>query len=214
LDKLEFRLEEMDVTRKGVRTVHSITGRGKWDDFRHEQIFEFLNDGSIRVSNRVDIGKKTETDLPRIGVAWTLPAKTEHVRWYGRGPIENYSDRQAAAPVGVYAATVDELYVPYVMPQENGYRSDVRWVELGNDKAGLRITGEPLLGFSASHYSADDLYAAKHTIDLVPRAETILSLDLAQRGVGTGSCGPDTFPAFRLSGHRHVFTYRISPAGE
>ena len=83
------------------------------------------------------------------------------MRWYGRGPIENYSDRQAAAPVGVYAATVNELYVPYVMPQENGYRTDVRWVEIGNDRAGLRITGEPLLGFSASHYSAADLYAAK-----------------------------------------------------
>jgi beta-galactosidase len=214
LDKLEFRLEEMDATKKGVRTVHSATGRGKWDDFRHEQIFEFLDDGSIRVTNRVDIGKKAETDLPRVGVAWTLPAQTEQVRWYGRGPLENYSDRQAAAPVGVYAATVDELYVPYVMPQENGYRSDVRWVELGTGSAGLRITGEPLVGFSASHFSAADLYAAKHTSDLVPRAETILSLDLAQRGVGTGSCGPDTFPEYRLSGHRHVFTYRISAAGK
>jgi beta-galactosidase len=214
LDKLEFRLEEMDVTKKGVRTVHSITGRGKWDDVRHEQLFEFLEDGSIRVSNRVDLGKKMETDLPRIGVVWALPAQTENVRWYGRGPLENYSDRVAAAPVGVYAATVDELHVDYVMPQENGYRTDVRWVEIGNENSGLRFIGEPLLGFSASHYSAADLYAAKHTIDLVPRAETLLSLDLAQRGVGTGSCGPDTFPEYRLSGHRHNFVYRIAAAGE
>ncbi len=100
------------------------------------------------------------------------------------------------------------------MPQENGYRTEVRWVELGNGSAGLRITGAPLLGFSASHYSAADLYAAKHTIDLVPRAETILSIDLTQRGVGTGSCGPDTFPPFRLSGHRHDFAYRVEAVRE
>jgi beta-galactosidase len=214
LDKLQFRLEKTEVTKKGLRTVHLATGRDKWDDFRHEQLFEFLADGSIRVSNQFEIGKDAETDLPRIGVVLALPAKTERVRWYGRGPLENYSDRKAAAPVGLYATTVPDLYVPYVMPQENGYRTDVRWVELGNGRAGLRVSGEPLLGFSASHFSAADLFAAKHTFDLVPRAETILSIDLAQRGVGTGSCGPDTLPPYRLTGHHHAFAYRISSAGK
>jgi beta-galactosidase len=211
-DKIEFRLEEMEVTKKGVRTLHNATGRGRWEDFRHEQILEFLEDGSIRVSNRVDIGEDTETDLPRVGVSLTLPAKTERVRWYGRGPHENYSDRKAAALVGVYATTVADLYVPYVMPQENGYRTDVRWVELGNGSSGLRFSGDPVFGFSASHFSAGDLFAARHTIDLVARAETSLSLDLIQRGVGTGSCGPDTCERYRVAGHHHTFAYQISAA--
>jgi beta-galactosidase len=212
LHKLEFRLDKIETTKKGVRTVHLATGRGQWEDYRHEQLFEFLEDGSIRVSNRVDIGPDAETDLPRVGIVMALPDKTERVRWYGRGPLENYSDRKAAAPVGLYATTVSDLYVPYVMPQENGYRTDVRWLELGNDSATLRFSGEPLFGFSASHYGAADLYAAKHTVDLIPRVETVLCLDLAQRGVGTGSCGPDTFPAYRLAGHQHAFAYRIAVA--
>jgi len=213
LDKLVLRLEKIEMTKRGVRTVHRATGRGKWEDYRHEQLFEFQEDGSIRISNRVDLGKDAETDLPRVGVVLALAAKTECVSWHGRGPLENYSDRKAAAPVGLYTTTVSDLHVPYVMPQENGHRTDVRWVELGNGDTALRFSGEPLLGFTASHFSTADLFAAKHTIDLVPRAETILSLDLAQRGVGTGSCGPDTFPHYRLSGRRHVFAYRISTAG-
>ncbi len=213
LDKLELRLEKIETTQKGIRTVHRATGRGKWDDYRHEQVFEFLDDDSIRVSNRIDLGKNAETDLPRAGVVLTLPAKTERVRWYGCGPLENYSDRKAAAPVGLYSTTVSDLHVPYVMPQENGHRTDVRWIEIGDGVAALRFSGEPFLGFNASHYTVADLFAAKHTIDLVPRAETILSLDLAQRGVGTGSCGPDTLPPYRLTGHHHVFAYRIAAAG-
>jgi beta-galactosidase len=213
LNKVELRLEKIEATKTGVRTIHRATGRGNWSDYRHEQLFEFLADGSIHVSNRLDLGREAETDLPRVGVVLELPAGTERVRWHGRGPLENYSDRKAAAPVGLYSETVSDLYVPYVMPQENGGRSDVRWVEISDGGAALRFSGEPLLGFTASHFTADDLFAAKHTIDLVPRSETILSLDLAQRGLGTASCGPDTLPQYRLAGRRHVFAYRIEAAG-
>ena len=218
LDKLQLRLDKIELIKTGptraltaVRTIHRATGRDKWDDYRHEQIFEILGEGVLRVSNRLQIGKNALTDLPRFGVTLALPAGFEEVRWFGRGPWENYSDRKASADVGLYENTVEGLYLPYVMPQEHGNHTGVRWLELRNGQGrGLRITGEPLLNFSASHFTADDLYKATHTVDLVPRAETILNLDLAQRGLGTASCGPDTLPQYHLQGRDHCFAYRLS----
>ena len=214
LDKIQLRLEKIEVLKAGkggVRTLHRATGRNDWTDFEHEQIFTIAADGSLRVDNRLRLGKNAPTDLPRFGVTLALPAGFEEVRWFGRGPWENYSDRKISAKVGLYENTVNGLYVPYVMPQEHGNHTDVRWVEIkeGSTGKGLRFSGAPLFNFSASHFTADDLYKSFHTIDLVPRAETILNLDLAQRGVGTATCGPDTLPQYLLSGKEHQFSYRI-----
>jgi len=213
LDKMEVKLDAIALMEKqgrpvGVCTVHRASGRGKWDDFRHEQQFLVLPDGSLRIENRVIVDESLK-DLPRIGVTLALPAGFEQVRWFGRGPRENYSDRKDSADVGLYQETVDGLYVPYVMPQEHGNHTDVRWVEVGDGKAGLRFSGEPLLNFSASHFTADDLYRAKHTVDLVRRPETILNLDLAQRGLGTASCGPDTRPQYQLNKSSYTFAYCV-----
>lgn len=219
LDHLQLKLEKIELVKSGkggavtsIRTVHQASGRSKWDDFRHEQIFEILPDGDLRVVNRMIVGKAIPADLPRIGVTLALPPGFEQVSWFGRGPWENYSDRKVSANVGLYQSTVNDLYVPYVMPQEHGNHTDVRWVELratGKAKPGIRFVGEPLLNFSASHLTADDLYRAKHTIDLVPRPETILNIDLAQRGLGTGSCGPDALPGYSFTGRNHEFVYRV-----
>ena len=218
LDRLQLRLDEMGLIKTGptaaltaVRTLHRATGRDEWEDFQHEQIFEIVADGVLRVSNRLLLGKKAPTDLPRFGVRLVLPAGFENVRWFGRGPWESYSDRKASAGVGLYENTVTGLYVPYIMPQEHGNHTDVRWLEIRNDAGkGIRISGEPTLNFSASHFTAEDLYQAKHTVDLVPRPETILNLDLAQRGLGTATCGPDTLPQYQLSGREHRFAYHLS----
>src|SRR5204863_1108348 len=125
-----------------------------------------------------------------------------------RGPWENYVDRKASAVVGRYESTVAEQYVPYILPQEHGHRSDVRRVAVTDDAgAGLVVEGRPAFGFTASHFTAADLYAARHTTDLQPRAETILSIDHAQRGLGTASCGPDTARRYRLDEGSYRFAY-------
>jgi beta-galactosidase len=91
----------------------------------------------------------------------------------------------------------------------------VRWLRLEDaEGAGLRITAVGLLQFSASHFSADDLFRAHHTNELEPRAEVILNLDGAHRGLGTGSCGPDTLPRYRIKAGVQRFAFRISAARE
>ena len=96
-----------------------------------------------------------------------------------------------------------------------GFRSvEVRGLTLDDGAAGLRVRaadGGPL-EFSASHYTADDLFAAHHTFDLRPRAETILNLDYRQRGLGTASCGPDALDRYRITPGRYVWSYVLEPS--
>jgi beta-galactosidase len=107
---------------------------------------------------------------------------------------------------------VSDQYVPYILPQEHGHRSDVRTLSLADDDGfGLAVEGRPTLGFTASHFTAADLSAARHTSDLEPRADVVLSLDHAQRGLGTASCGPDTAPRHRLVASSYRFTYLLRP---
>src|SRR6185503_5624244 len=115
--------------------------------------------------------------LPRIGLQIHLPQGFEQLAWYGRGPHENYVDRNEGAAVGVYRGLVDEQFVSYVLPQENGNKTDVRWVTLTNaDGVGLRASADRFLEVSAHHFTPEDLTAAPHPHELVRRPEVVLQL--------------------------------------
>jgi beta-galactosidase len=208
LDRLSHRLESIQVLRDRVEVVHRASGRRRWDDVVHRQVYH-LRDDRLVVENEVLVDPAL-VDLPRVGVSMTLHPGLEHLDWYGRGPWDNYSDRKASAVVGQFASTVTDEYVPYILPQEHGHKSDVRRLALTDDTGfGLEVDGMPSVGFTASHFTADDLYAARHTTDLVARPEVILSLDHGQRGLGTASCGPDTLPRYRLTDAAYRFAYSL-----
>lgn len=194
-----------------VDTRHRASSRDQWDDFLHIQRFVFGVDGAITVENDLRIGSPDLIDLPRIGVRLDLQPGFEKLRYFGRGPLENYSDRKASSMLGVFSSSVVDEYVPYVMPQEHGHHTDVRWLEVSpkRGRTRLRFEGAPTIEFNATHFTAEDLYVARHTVDLEPRPETILYLDLAQRGLGTASCGPDTRPEYRIQGKRFRWNYRM-----
>ncbi len=192
-----------------VEIVHYASGRDKWNDFVHTHRYTLSGDGELHVENVVRLGKEMR-DLPRVGVTMILVPGLEQLEWFGRGPWENYPDRKASAMVGRYTSTVTEQYVPYVMPQEHGHRTDVRWLSLANDQGrGLCVEGNPTIEFSASHFSEADLFAARHTIDLTSRAEVMLNLDAAHRGLGTATCGPDTLDQYRLLEPVYRFAFSL-----
>ena len=89
-------------------------------------------------------------------------------------------------------------YVPYIMPQENGNKCDVRWFELEDGTWRMRFSADPLFEFSVHHFTPTDLFACRHTneVEDIVRPETVISIDLVQRGVGTGSCGPQTLEPY------------------
>ena len=137
--------------------------------------------------------------LPRLGARMALPAAIDRVEWFGLGPGEAYADARLAARVGRHERTVDAWQTPTVMPQENGNRSEVRWAELtGPGTPGLRIEGRPHIELTVRRWTSEDLDAARHQADLLPRDRVYVNADLAQHGVGTGACGPAVLPPYRL----------------
>ena len=98
----------------------------------------------------------SKLNVPRIGVRIRLPASMNQVEYFGRGPAENYLDRNAGSMVGLYKSTAEELYFPYVRPQENGHHTDTRWVSLSTGKKGLLIQADNTIGFNALRNSIED----------------------------------------------------------
>ncbi len=137
--------------------------------------------------------------LPRIGVRLGVPGRFDNVEWFGRGPGEAYPDMRDAARVGRFTSTVDDLQTPYVFPQENGNRTEVRWARLtASDGTGIRIDGHPHVELTARRWTSADLDAAKHTNELRAGELVWLNLDIAQQGLGSASCGPGVLPQYRL----------------
>ncbi len=192
-----------------VRTLARPGNAG--NGLKHRHTYTICPAGDILVENEFRINRKLP-DLPRLGVSLTLRPGFEQLAWLGRGPWENYCDRNAAAMVGLYAGTVDGQYVPYILPQENGNKTDTRWLALTDaDGAGLLVAGMPLMEFGVSHFSIDDLTRAFHTNELERREEVFLQLDLKQRGLGGNSCGPDTLEQYRIPPGNYTFAYRLRP---
>ena len=156
--------------------------------------------GVIEMDNRFHFFGSLPVTLPRIGMVMHLAPQFESFRWYGRGPWENYSDRLQSADMGVWSSTVDDQYVPYIRPQENGGKQDVRWLTLTDLTGhGLRVEEESApMSVSALHFTVADLTAVRHSYELTPRPEVILSLDARQCGLGNSSCGPGVLEKYAI----------------
>ncbi|MFC4530461.1 glycoside hydrolase family 2 TIM barrel-domain containing protein [Sphaerisporangium dianthi] len=128
--------------------------------------------------------------VARLGWTFRLPAAFDSVTWLGGGPGEAYADTRAAARFGRHGGAVGDLHTPYARPQENGQRVDVAWVESAGPAGGIRIAGEPRFAFTATRYSPQRLAGTPHEGSLEPEDVLYLHVDLAQRGIGSASCGP------------------------
>jgi beta-galactosidase len=164
---------------------------------------------------RLDLAVEPEGEwpvvLPRLGLRFGLPAMIDAVTWYGGGPGEAYPDSRQAARIGRFESTVDKMQTPYVMPQENGARIDVRWAELTDFSGlGLRVEGDPAFMLTARRWTAEELAAARHTPDLIPGDRVWVNVDLAQHGLGTASCGPKTLPQYELHARPSTFAVVFS----
>ena len=176
--------------------------------------YTIYGSGDVRIDTAVTprAGEPLLPHLPRLGLELTMPAGFTQFAWYGRGPHENYIDRQESARVGVYAGTVEAQHVPYIKPQENGNKGEVRWAMVTNLRGtGLLATGQPRLNVSAHHYTVADLTAARHAHELKRRPETVLHLDYRQGGLGSNSCGPAPLPQYLLPADPVTFTVRLTP---
>ena len=204
-------IQQLSEGRVLVQLQHMASCAASESAVCHRHVYTIHPSGVIEVVNTFDVNPDLP-ELPRLGVALTLPGEFEQLAWYGRGPWENYRDRNRGAMIDKYSSTVTDQYVPYVVPQEHGNRSDARWVALNNRSTQLQVFAENAMEFSASHYTPEDLFQATHSCDLIPHDETFLNLDYLNAGLGTGSCGPAALPQYQvLPGHyRFAYTLKFS----
>jgi beta-galactosidase len=164
----------------------------------HVRRLRFGIDGVVRIEESVRVPRELD-DLPRMGISFAVAPDCGHLAYFARGPHENYRDRNASALPGVHRTAVDEMFTPYILPQACGNRTGVRWFALtADDGRGALVVMPGESEFSALRYDDVTLEAARHVRDLEPEEFIHVHADRAQRGVGTGACGPDTLPAWRI----------------
>ncbi len=211
VDSIVHRMEGANAV---VRVGQSLHAGGA----RLETTYTVRPDGSITVHNRFVPGDTALPEIPRLGMRFTMPAAFRQVTWFGRGPHESYWDRKTGARVGLYRADAADLYYPYVRPQENGTRADVRWMAVTNAQGvGLLAVGIPLLEASALPYLQEDfdegqVKVNRHVTDVVPRDLTEVRLDWHQMGVGgDNSWGAQALPQYRMPLRPYEWTFGLRP---
>ena len=195
--------------------------------------YTFRPSGAIEIDNAMERIDGLPV-MPRVGMNVELIRELDNVEWFGRGPFENYIDRNLAANVGRYKNTVADHYVPYMRPQENGYKTDVRWMSLSdNETAGLLVTTDALFGFGVHHnrladfvppvkiaITSEDGPGARddeervniHVNDIVPRDIVSLDIDYGQMGVGgDDSWGKRTLQKYSLNEKQYQYGFTLQP---
>ncbi|MFO8057814.1 MAG: beta-galactosidase domain 4-containing protein, partial [bacterium] len=192
-------------------TVDSVLSAGA---STYRTLYTVTGDGRIKVENDFRPGAGLP-NLPRVGMQMKIPGRYNTMIWFGRGPHESYRDRKAGAMIGLYKGKVKELIHNYSYPQENGNRTDVRWVTFTDENgAGVKATGMPLLNASAWPYTQENLEEATHTYELEYTDEITVNLDYKQMGVGgDNSWGARPHPQFRLTPRPYSYSFVLEPTG-
>ncbi len=207
-----------------IRATVEVTG-SKSAAFTHEQTWTFRGDGSVELAN-VTTPRGDMPQLPRLGLSLILDPALENVRYYGRGPWENYVDRCSGSDVAYWESTVTEQYVEYARPQDNGYKTGVRWAAFLDEAGdGVLVKGSVPLCVQALHYGREELELQRHRgagtwgdgskerfyAPMFPRKEVMLNLDLRQLGLGNGSCGPGPLAGYVFPNRREAWTVTFVP---
>ncbi len=175
----------------------------------HTATYTITGDGAIKIDNQVKfVG--LPINLAKIGVRILLDKKLDQLKFFGRGPFENYADRKSAAEVGLYTLNVNNQY-EYEKPMERGNHEEVRWAKLsGNGMPSLTIQAdEELMQIAALPHTDEQMTPVEYKIDLPASSATVLSISTKTLGVGSNSCGPQPLEKFKVAAQDTSFTYTI-----
>ncbi len=206
------------VGRLLIKTVAAAPDSPVW--FKSDYLYHVLGSGDLILRHRVvahgdfpEWQPGIDMWLPKVGLQMTIPEEFSRFRWYGRGPFETYPDRKTGAKLGVYSGTVEDQYSPYLIPQDYGNKTDVRWATLTDDRGvGLMIKASPSTNVSVQHYGTDNLTRANYRFQLKPQSEITVNIDHAVTGVG-GTPVP-TLPKYRVMPGTYEYVICLRPFAE
>jgi len=190
LDKMKYILETFDhhQTEEMVTLhVHEVVLFGHSDNagFDNDMVYTISGDGTMKICHTINPNGKMPVWLPRIGTSWVLDKRLQKVDWFGRGPQENYPDRKTGYRIGHYQSTVDEMFVPYLLPEDCGLRTDNRVVRfLDKEGTGIEFSASQPFNYNCYPYSTENLSKAKYTYQLVKSDGVTFNFDYQTTGVG------------------------------
>lgn len=168
-------------------------------------------DGKIQIDFEMSVPEKTP-NIPRIGLQFEINTELQSIEWYGRGPHENYTDRKTSSVFGIYQSTIKKFITPYVRPQENGNRCDIRWISFKSNEQQVQFTAGSGSSFSASAwpYTQKKLSQSAHDFELSPSGYSTVNIDCAQMGVGgDNSWGLPVLEQYQLKPGKYQYSFII-----
>ncbi len=193
-----------------VSVIVFTTGTKLNSGFEEHREYLFSVDGTIRMDHKIIPHGNMPTYLPRLGLQLYLSENFQNIEWYGRGPFETYPDRKTGARTGVWSSDIDSEYVPYIIPQDYGNKTDIRWVKISNEQnAGLIISGSQLFNFSMHRYSTDNLTRAVHQFQLEKAGYITLNVDYEVTGVGGTAIR--TLTKYQVNPGVHQYSLTMKP---
>jgi len=207
IDTGSFRIENDTVKLHSIVRAPGIANA----QMEFIQSFKALSNGAIEAVFEYHVPAEFEK-LPRLGITMVLPENLNQVEYFGLGPYENYCDRKACCYPGKFHTTAEEMFVPYIMPQENGNRTGVEYAAFrpADTAFGLLIAAPGTMEFSALRYSIKQLFETLHDGELKPEHGIFVNCDCRQRGLGTASCGPDVRPEYEIHPGCYRFSLRLA----
>jgi beta-galactosidase len=190
LNKMKYILETVDhreADGKVAVHVHEVVLFGNSDKagFDNDMVYTVSQDGTIQIDHAITPSGKMPVWLPRIGTTWILNKELQQVEWLGRGPQENYPDRKTGYRVGRYRSTVEEMFVPYLLPEDCGLRTDNHWVRLHDSEGnGLEFSAQQPFNFNCYNYTTENLSKSKYTYQLSKSEGITFNFDYQTTGVG------------------------------
>ncbi|GAL81949.1 beta-galactosidase [Algibacter lectus] len=205
-EKLEIK--SVKVITDNTNEITILVEKTYKDEVQLNMKYHFLSDGRIVVKMDLD-AKESLPGLVKFGVTLGVSKTNNNTTFYGKGPWENYIDRKRGTEVDEFTFKTEDLFTNYVFPQENGNRSDVRWLQLSeNKKSNLKIEGSPTFGFSIWPYSLKNIQEAKHPFDLDEQGFYTLNLHKMQMSVnGTLS---ETLPRYVIPSEKYSFEFILN----
>jgi beta-galactosidase len=222
----DAKVNQISENQVNVELTFDIPGLDGTTIAKFKSVYKVYGDREIEINNEFKAVGDKLPEIPRMGMNLQLAREYDNMQWLGRGPQENYCDRNSGAFVGLYNGKVKDQYWAYIRPQENGNKTDVRWVAFTNNEGnGLITIGSPLLSVSAHHNIMEDFESPvrtvgrvyegvtvvnRHTTDVKERKLVSVNLDYKQMGVGgDNSWGARTHTQYLITDKEYSYSFRL-----
>ena len=218
LDSLETTVQKISImneTSEEIRIAVTKTNQAKGKDcgFRIMETYRFTSNGQVELKAEIEPFGNLPYTLPRIGYEIQVPDAFQQFSWYGKGPQYSYSDLKQGAKFGQYSGSIDEQFFNFEVPQENGNKSEVRWLSVTNSKGeGIRVCGSQPLNTSIRKFSVMNMSMASHPFDLNKLPYSILNIDYQMGPLGNESCGTAPLEKYWVKPDKCSFTFILEPA--